>query len=431
MKHRPKQNRTLAAPGAQALLASSVVARLPLAMLSIALLVHAQRLTGSFAVAGLVSGAYAVASAGAAPLLGGLVDRRGQTMVLVCGAAATALVLVADGLLPAGAPVLVLVALGAATGFCTPPLAACMRTLLPVIAGDPLRLPGLFALESTVLELTFVAGPPLALGLGSLWSPGAALVVAGLVMLAGTLVFASRPASRRWRPQRRVSRVDGGSLRSPAIRTLIMIELGIGAVFGAAELGVTAAAHALGAGAAAGPLLGLWGLGSLLGGIAATRAGGSARSARGLILLLSALAIGHGALMLATGSLVAIGIVITLAGATIAPTVSSIYAMVDAAAPAGTQTEAFSWLLAAALVGASVGSAAAGAIAQSAGAAVAFAFVTACGGLALLVALLRSPSLHSATEEYHGDVAPSRAVTDKRAINIENDDICAFGPTLA
>ena len=73
----------LSTPGAKALLGSSILARLPLAMFSLALLVHAQRLTGSFAVAGMVSGAYAIAGAETAPLLGRLVDRGGQTRVLV------------------------------------------------------------------------------------------------------------------------------------------------------------------------------------------------------------------------------------------------------------------------------------------------------------------------------------------------------------
>ena len=44
-------------------LGSSIAARLPLAMFGLGLLVHAQRLTGSFALAGLVSGAYAVSGA--------------------------------------------------------------------------------------------------------------------------------------------------------------------------------------------------------------------------------------------------------------------------------------------------------------------------------------------------------------------------------
>ena len=49
-------------PGAAPPLRRSIVARLPLAMLSIGLLVHAEHLTGSFAAAGRVTGAYAVAA---------------------------------------------------------------------------------------------------------------------------------------------------------------------------------------------------------------------------------------------------------------------------------------------------------------------------------------------------------------------------------
>ena len=389
----------LSAPGARALVGSSILARLPLAMFSIALLVNAQHLTGSFAVAGVVSGAYAIAGAAAAPMLGRLVDRCGQTTVLVAGATVAAVVLVATGLAPASTPPAVLVALATAAGISTPPLSACVRTLLPAMVSEPERLPALFAFESTVLELTFILGPPLALGLGALWSTGAALAAAGVIMLVSTLAFAAQPTSRAWRPDPSAPRSRGGSLRSPAIVTLALLELGTGAVFGATEVGVTAAAKALGSTAAAGPLLGLWGFGSLLGGIAATRLGGGARRAGGLILLLSALAVAHGALTLVTGSVLGIAAVILLAGATIAPTAATIYEMVDRFAPAGTATEAFSWGLTAAMTGEALGAAVAGGLVQSAGAVAAFAFAGAAGGVAVVIALLGSRGLNSGAHE--------------------------------
>lgn len=395
----PKPPSILSAPGARALLGSSILARLPLAMFSLALLVHARDVTGSYAIAGLVSGAYAIASAIASPLLGGVIDRCGQSAVLVGGATVTAAVLVVDGLLSRGASAPVLIGLGAGAGLATPPLDACVRSLLPAIAPDPRRLPALFALESTVLEVTFVAGPPLALGVASVWSSGGALVVSGLVILGGTLVFAAQPASRRWRPERVSSRPRGGALRSPAMRTLVAISLGIGTAFGATEVGVTAAAHALGSTTVAGPLLALWGAGSLIGGMVATRLGGAAHDARGLIPLIVALAVTHGALFLTTGSVVATGLVITLAGATIAPTESSMYAMVDAAAPAGTLTEAYSWMGTASLVGASIGMAVAGALVQGGGPQKAFALGGVAAGLAALAAVLGSHRLPGAAPE--------------------------------
>ncbi len=387
----------LSSPGAPALMASSIIARLPLAMFSIALLVNAEHMTGSFAVAGVVSGAYAIGSALSAPLLGRRVDRFGQTKVLVACATVTSLLLGATGLLPSGTPPLVLVALAALTGLAIPPLEGCIRTLLPAIVSDPSGLRAVFAFESTVLELTFVAGPPLALGLGAVWSTGAALAVSGLVMLAGTLAFAAQPTSRRWRPSADATRPRGGSLRSPAIRTLALILLGTGTVFGATEVGVTAAAQALGSTTAAAPLLAIWGLGSLLGGIVATRLGGGAQRAGGLTVLLAALAAGHGALASTTGSVAAIGAVILLAGATISPTEATIAAMVDRSAPAGTETEAFSWLFTASLTGAALGSAVAGGLAQSAGAQAAFAFAGVAGLLTVIVAALGSGAIDRAT----------------------------------
>lgn len=385
------------APGARALFSTSILARLPLAMLGIALLVHAQRLTGSFAVAGVVSGAYAIARAIAAPVIGRLVDHGGQTRVLLCGSGSSALLLVVTELLPASAPAPLLVGLAAAIGVATPPLGACVGSLLPAVVLDPGALPAAYAFESTSLELTFIFGPPLALVLGVLCSTGAALTVSGLVMFVATAAFAAQPASRRWRRESSEPGPRGGSLGSPAIRTLVVVLVAVGAVFGAVDVGVAASAKQLGSTAAAGPLLGLWGVGSLLGGIAATRAGGSARRARGLMTLLVALAFGHGALIATTGSALALGGGLVLAGASIAPTFASIYAMVDKAAPAASRTEAFAWLTTASSTGGSAGAILAGAMVQSAGAPAAFAVAGAAGGLAVVILVLGSRRIDEAT----------------------------------
>ena len=383
----------LSGPGARALLASSVIARMPLAMLSIAILVHARELTGSFAVAGVACSGYAICGAMAAPVLGRLVDRRGQTAVLLCGSGVTAALLIVTGLLPSDTPPAVVVALAGITGLATPPLAACVRTLLPAIAAQPSQLPALFALESTLLELTFVFGPPLALGLGALWSTGSALVISGLMMVGGTVSFAAHRASRAWRPDAAATRSRSGSLRATAIRVLVVVDLGTGMVFGATEVGVTATAQHIAGAAAAAPVLGLWGAGSLIGGVIATRMSGRSRGARQLTPLVALLAISHGLLMAGTHSLPVIAIIILVAGATIAPTGATIYAMVDRFAPAGTQTEAFSWLFTSSSAGAAAGAAIAGILAQSAGPAPVFALAGVAGGLAALVAMLGSRHL--------------------------------------
>ena len=100
--------------------AASIVARLPLAMLTIGMLVHVQQLTGSFAAAGLVAGTLAVAQGAGGPALGRLVDRRGQTAVLLAGALVAGAGLVAIALLPSDAPLSAMVALATVIGFATP-----------------------------------------------------------------------------------------------------------------------------------------------------------------------------------------------------------------------------------------------------------------------------------------------------------------------
>jgi MFS family permease len=380
-------------PGALRLFALSLVARLPLTMFSVGLLVHAAHLTGSFGSAGLVTGAYAVALGVGGPLLGQLVDRRGQTAVLVASAAAAVPLVGAVALLPAGAPLPAIVALAAGIGLATPPVGACVRTLFPSLLDDSAALRGAYAAEASASELTWIAGPPLALGLGALWSTGAALAAGGAVLAVATAAFAAQPASRAWRPAPSAPRQPGGSLRAPAMRTLVIALVAVGALFGAVEVAVTAAAAQLGSTAAAGPLLGVWGGGSLVGGLLATRLGGGAHGAKGLALMLAALTAGHLLLIPAAGSLVALAPALLVAGAAIAPTYATVHAMVEDAAPAGTATEAFAWLATAVAIGASAGAACAGTLADGAGPVAALALAVGAGALATLTTVARAWTL--------------------------------------
>ena len=266
---------------ARRLFGTSIAARLPMVMLSIGLIVHAQRLTGSFAAAGLVAAALAVAEGIGGPLLGRLADRRGQTVVLLAGAAVAGSALTAVALLPAGVPAWLLLALATVLGIALPPVAACLRTLLPeVIAGDE-AVRRAYAAETTANELTWIAGPPIVLVLGDVLSTGTALLIAGVILVSATAAFALQPASRAWRPAPAGDGPRGGSLRAPAMRALVLVLVAVGVVFGAVEVTVAAAAQMVGSTASAGPLLGIWGAGSVAGGIVAARFGGGARTGTG------------------------------------------------------------------------------------------------------------------------------------------------------
>jgi MFS family permease len=385
---------------ARRLLTTSIIARLPLTMLSIALLVHVQHLTGSFALAGVVMAAYASAIGVGGPLLGFLVDRCGQTSVLFVSVGVSTALLAALAVLPRGVPVLIPVVLASGLGLATPPLAACLRTLLPTVLSDSASVRAAYAFEASASELTWVAGPPLALGVGALFGTGAALAVGAVILLLATVAFAVQPASRRWRPGAATHpRPRGGALQSSAMRTIVLALLGVGVLFGSAEVAITASARALDGTAAAAPLLTLWGVGSIAGGLLATRLGGGAVGARGLSLVLLALAAGHLALVPVAGSLVGLGVVLLIAGAAIAPTFATVYAMVDAVAPEGTATEAFAWLATAIAIGEAAGAAAGGALVDQVGPAAAFGLAGSAGLVAVLTTALRSGSFGSRAEQ--------------------------------
>ena len=366
---------------------TSVLARLPLATFSLGILVHAEHLTGSYAAAGVVSGVLAIAQGCGGPLLGRLVDRHGQTAVLLASSLIAGLALCVAAVLPAGTALPLLMIPAALIGLSTPPVGACMRTLIPLRTPGAERQRKAYAVDAAATELTWVAGPPLALGLGALAGSGSALIAAGVVLILATAAFALSPASRSWQPPARAASAKGGALASPAMRVLVGVLVAAGVVFGATEVGVTAAA-----GTKAGLLLGLWGVGSLAGGVVAAKLGGGA-AGRGFTLLLAVLGLGH--LCLAAGK--ASAVVILLAGSMIAPVLASAYAMVDAAAPAGTVTEAFTWLATASAIGSSIGAAAGGALIDTSGAGAAFVLAGAAGLVAAAISAIPAPQAAPAT----------------------------------
>lgn len=222
-------------PAALRLFAVSIAARLPLAMLTIGMLVHVEAATESFAIAGLACGTLAVAQGIGGPLLGRLVDRRGQTAVLVVSALVAGAALAAVAALPADAPLAALLALAAVLGASTPPVAACMRALLPVVVRSSGDLRAAYAVDSAAVELTWISGPPLVLLVGAVWSTGAALTVAGALLVGSTLLFAAASASRSWR---------GDGSAAPTARTGTGLALLLASLAGA-HLALAAAAGSL------------------------------------------------------------------------------------------------------------------------------------------------------------------------------------------
>ncbi len=387
----------LRAPGMRGPLVASIVGRLPIGAgtLTILLLVHAA--TGSFADAGVAGAFMAAGMAIGLPQLGRLVDRTGQTRVLVASgllqaAAFVGLVALAEADAPLGA----LCAGAFAAGLVGPPLGLCMRGLWAQRLADRPELQSAFAIESVIVELVFICGPLLAGGLTAAFSPSVAMLgLAGLV-LAGALGFAATEASRTWRGRDPGRRHWAGPLRSPGICAIALASAAFGVGQGALEVTLTAFGGAHGSTAIAGPLLSIQAAASLVAGVLYGSRTWRSNPADRFAAMNALLAIGFAPLALAS-SVAGLAPLMVLAGLGLAPVTSTLYLLTDRLAPAGTSTEAFGWTITATVVGSAAGSALGGAVVEGS---VRGGFLLAFGGVcaSALAAGLARPVLRSVPE---------------------------------
>lgn len=380
----------LSIPGARRLLVGSAVTRMPMGMLTLAVLLLVRAQTGSIALAGVAVGAFALANAAVAPLQGALVDRLGQSRVLgVCaGGQSTVLVLLVAAAQAhlSSALLIVLVAL---SGALVPPSMACARALWPQITPDAATRDAAYALDAITVEAAWILGPLLVAAVAALASPAAAVLLSAAITLAGTAVFATSPASRcsRSSGQRR-SRAS--AIASPALRRLLASAVLVGFWWGGLQVGLPALALHAGSRGAAGALLALVSLGGVVGGLLYGAGNWRPSIDRRYTALLLTLAILLTPLIMARSLAAAIPLCL-LAGLAMTPMITCQNTLVGAAAPTGTVTEAFTWATAAMFIGIAGGSAVAGTLIGTVGIGAPFAAACLAAAVAAAVAALAQP----------------------------------------
>jgi MFS family permease len=354
----------LSLPGIRRTYGTSLIARLPMGAHGLVLLLFVHQLTGSYALGGAASGAFALSMALSSPPLGRLIDRHGQTPVLVPLAFAQGAVHLALATAPSDTPAALLLAGAVATGLLLPPMSAAARALWADLL-DREVLPAAYALEAAVLEAVYIFGPLIIVGVVASFSLRLALLVNGACVLIGTLWFASSRQSRRWRGDAEAERHWAGPLSSRAIRVLLVAVGLFGVAIGAMEIGVAAVTSAAGTPSAAGPVLAASGAGSLIGGLLAGRFPATDRPARRFTWLFLALAVGMVPWALAPTPFW-LGVAVFVGSIPLAPALATSSAMIGDYAPAGTVTEAFTWNGTSLSAGLAIGSAATGALANGA-----------------------------------------------------------------
>ncbi|MFI1420420.1 MFS transporter [Streptomyces sp. NPDC020731] len=372
----------LRARHATRLLVGTLVGRLPNATAAIAIVLFVRAEGGTYSLAGALAAVYGVANAVGQPVLGRLVDLRGQPRVQLPAAVLSALAMALFAFVGTGSLAAAYGAVAAA-GLFTPPLEGGLRALWSSVLPEEDHVHRAYAMDAVAQEVMFTVGPLLVTVCASLWSAQAALLVLNVIGVLGALSVVVSPPSRAWRSAPREAHWLG-ALRSPGLLALLGAFLSVGMALGSITVASVTYADEHGGDHVYGWLMAGIGLGALIGGMAYGARQWAGEPARRLRVLVALLAVCYLPLMLMPGA-VAMTLLTVVAGLFLAPAIACAFVLVDRHAPRGTVTEAFSWLVTTFTVGASVGTGLTGPVVEAGGALWGFAVPGVAGGVSLLV----------------------------------------------
>jgi MFS family permease len=364
------------------LLVGTLVGRLPNATGAIAIVLFVRAEGGTYSLAGALAGVYGVANAVGQPVLGRLVDLRGQPRVQLPAAVLSALAMAVFAFSGIGSLPLTYAAVAAA-GLFTPPLEGGLRALWSSVLRKEDQVHTAYAMDAVAQEVMFTVGPLLVTLCVSLWSAQAALLVLNVVGVLGALSVVVSPPSRAWRSAPREAHWLG-ALRSSGLLALLAAFLFIGMALGSITVASVPYADEHGGDAVYGWLMAALGFGALVGGSVYGARQWAGEPARRLQVLVALLVVCYLPLLLMPDAVPMVALT-ALAGVFLAPAIACAFVLVDRHAPRGTVTEAFSWLVTTFTVGHSVGTGVAGPVVEHGGALWGFAVPGVAGGVSLLV----------------------------------------------
>ena len=339
------------------MLALALVARMPIGTLSLSMLLHVRARTDSFAIAGAAVGAFWIATAITAPILGRIVDRRGpRALLIVIGTlfSITLLVLLAAGPLRLSGTAMVIVA--GAAGLFTPPITVLTRTMWRYRFDDDSQRTVAYALDGVLIELAFTIGPMLVALMLAVATPTAAFAMSWCFCVASVPLFLASPALKYWRHEPHAERSLLGPLTEPRLFFIYGATFLFTFSLGLIEIGYPGFATSIGSPPYAGILLAVNSAGSAVGGLVYgamhSRANVDRLAPRLLALIVIPLA-----LQALTGSPWILIALAFIAGLLIAPVFVVFTTLVTASAPSRYATEAFTWSSTCIVSGVSVGNA--------------------------------------------------------------------------
>lgn len=337
--------------GVARIMAAQLMARFPNGMLSLAFLLHIERIYHSYGAAGLVLAATSIGQAIAGPLTSRWMGVWGMRRVLVLTTIVCTTAVGTIALAPT-LPIPLYMVIGFISGLSTPPIQPAVRTIYPKMVNSR-QLTPLFSLDASAQEVIWVVGPVITSFVAIQISTVLAILLALVFLVGGGLWFISSPEVGRVRiPRSR--RNLGAVLKKPAVLLATTTGFLLVAACAAVEAGVVSAFG--GSGSQAGIVLALFAVGSLIGGLALGHVPiGPWALARRLFAIFIGMSVAAASL-----NFWWLSVTLLIAGIGIAPALAVMFAIVSSSVRFSETAEAYGWVGTGQLIGAALGSAAAG-----------------------------------------------------------------------
>lgn len=333
------------APGAKGFSAAGFFARLPIAMAPIGIVAMLSQTHGEYWLAGAVSATFALTNAAVAPQISRLVDRKGQSSVLV---PATIISVIAFAILIIATnqrwPAWTLF-LSAFLAAAMPSIPAMMRARWTEIFRDRPELNTAFAFESAADELVYIAGASLSVGLAVSLFPEAGMMISTASLALGTFAFLLQRST-----EPKVRAVESGSrqhsaIRLRAVQIITVALIFVGSTFATAEVSAVAITKELGQPEAASLVIGVYAIGSFVVGLLLGAINPKMPLQRQLLIAVSVLALTALPLLFASTTVSLLAFAVFLSGVAISPIFITAFGLIERRVPESMLTEGVTWVM--------------------------------------------------------------------------------------
>jgi len=242
----------------------------------------------------------------------------------------------------------------AVAGAALPVIGSVVRARWTYLLGSSPLLRSAFSWESVVDEFVFIVGPPLAAATSAGVGPSAAVALTAFLGASGTCALLLQRTTEP-PPHAHESTTGQAAYQFKGMHIVLLVMAALGLLFAGVEVTVIATARETGNAAAAGIVLAIWSLSSMIVGLVI---GGLRRSPP----LYQQLVVGCAAMaillvpLLASQNLFATAVILFFAGAAVSPTLIAGFALVERLVPAAQLTEALTWASTALAIGFALGS---------------------------------------------------------------------------